>query len=156
MYYVENSHEALIPPEIFQKVQEMIAQRAEKYASPSLEKLTVYPFTSLITCAKCGKHFRRKTVRGKPIWICPVFNNEGKDVCAAKQIPEEILEEITADMDMENVAGITADDGNRLLFHFTDGTVTERIWRDRSRSKSWTDEMWQKAIDRTKARNQKK
>lgn len=154
MYYVEKAHEAIIPSETFQKVQEMIAQRAEKYAPPSLEKPAVYPFTSLITCAKCGKHFRRKIVRGKPIWICPVFNNEGKDACAAKQIPEEILEEITADM--ENVAGITADDGNRLLFHFNDGTVTERIWRDRSRSESWTDEMRQKARERTKARNQKK
>lgn len=156
MYYVEKAHEAIIPSETFQKVQEMITQRAEKNAPPSLEKPAVYPFTSLITCAKCGKHFRRKTVRGKPIWICPVFNNEGKDVCAAKQIPEEILEEITADMDMENIAGITADDGNQLLFHFTDGTVTERTWRDRSRSESWTDEMRQKARDRTKARNQKK
>lgn len=57
---------------------------------------------------------------------------------------------------MENVAGITADDGNRLLFHFTDGTVTERTWRDRSRSESWTDEMRQKARDRIKARNRKK
>lgn len=93
-------------------------------------------------------------MRGKPIWICPVFNNEGKDACAAKQIPEEILEEITADM--ERIAGITADDGNRLLFHFTDGTVTERTWCNRSRSESWTDEMRQKARDRTKARNQKK
>ena len=155
MYYVENAHEAIIPSETFQKVQEMITQRAEKYAPPSLEKSAVYPFTSLITCAKCGKHFRRKTVRGKPIWICPIFNNEGKDACAAKQIPEEIIEEITADMDMENIAGITADDGNRLLFHFTDGTVTERIWCNRSRSESWTDEMRQKARERTKARNQK-
>jgi len=154
MYYVENAHEAIIPSEIFQKVQEMITQRAEKYAPPSLEKPAVYPFTSLITCTKCGKHFRRKIVRGKPIWICPVFNNEGKDACAAKQIPEEILEEITADM--ERIAGITADDGNRLLFHFTDGTVTERTWCNRSRSESWTDEMRQKARDRTKARNQKK
>lgn len=152
MYYVENAHEGIIPPEIFQKVQEMIAQRAEKYAPPPLEKPAVYPFTSLITCAKCGKHFRRKTVRGKPIWICPVFNYEGKGACAAKQIPEEI----TADIDMERIAGITADDGNRLLFHFNDGTVTERIWRDRSRSESWTDEMRQKARERTKARNQKK
>lgn len=96
----------------------MIAQRAEKYAPPATEGPVTYRFTSIITCAKCGKHFRRKLVRGKPIWICPTFNYEGKAACPAKQIPEEILEEITADMDMERLTGITADDGNRLLFHF--------------------------------------
>ncbi len=155
MYYVENAHEAIIPPETFQKVQEMIAQRAERYAPPVVEKPLAYPFTSLITCARCGKHFRRKTVRGKPIWICPTFNYEGKAVCSAKQIPEEILEEITTDVDMERITGITADNGNRLLFHFSDGTVTEKIWRDRSRSESWTEEMRQKAREQTKARNLK-
>lgn len=156
MYYMENAHEPIIPPETFKRVQEMIAQRAEKYAPPATKSPLTYRFTSLITCAKCGKHFRRKLVRGKPIWICPTFNYEGKAACPAKQIPEEILEEITADMDMERLTGITADDGNQLLFHFTDGTVTERTWCNRSRSESWTDEMRQKARERTKARNQKK
>ncbi len=156
MYYVENAHEAIIPPETFKKVQEMITQRAEKYAPPATKSPLTYRFTSLITCAKCGKHFRRKLVRGKPIWICSTFNYEGKAACPAKQIPEEILEEITADMDMERLTGITADDGNRLLFHFSDGTAAEKIWRDRSRSESWTDEMRQNARARTKARNQNK
>lgn len=156
MYYVENAHEPIIPPETFKRVQEMIAQRAEKYAPPATKSPLTYRFTSLITCAKCGKHFRRKLVRGKPIWICPTFNYEGKAACPAKQIPEEILEEITADMDMERLTGITADDGNQLLFHFSDGTAAEKIWRDRSRSESWTDEMRQNARARTKARNQNK
>ncbi|MBQ7580667.1 MAG: recombinase family protein [Clostridia bacterium] len=156
MYYVENAHEPIIPPETFKRVQDMIAQRAEKYAPPATDIPLTYRFTSLITCAKCGKHFRRKLVRGKPVWICPTFNYEGKAACPAKQIPEEILEEITADMDMERFTGITADDGNRLLFHFSDGTTAEKIWRDRSRSESWTDEMRQNARAHTKARNQKK
>ena len=60
MYYVENAHEAIIPFEIFQKVQEMITQRAENMRRRLLKKPAVYPFTSLITCTKCGKHFRRK------------------------------------------------------------------------------------------------
>lgn len=77
MYYVENAHEPIIPLEIFRRVQKMITQRAEKYAPPATESPLTYRFTSLITCAKCGKHFRRKLVRGKPVWICPTFNYEG-------------------------------------------------------------------------------
>lgn len=156
MYYVENAHEPIITPEDFQKVQSVMAQRAEKYAPHSSGNTKTYAFTSLITCAKCGRHFRRKTVRGKPIWICPTFNYEGKAACDAKQIPEEILNETTADLDVNAISEITADSGNRLIFRFKDGAETERIWCDRSRSESWTDEMREKARQKTKARNMKK
>ncbi len=148
MYYVENAHEPIIPPETFQNVQRMIAERAKKYGPTTLEKPTSYPFTSLITCAKCGKHFRRKTVRGKPIWICPTFNYEGKAACATKQIPEDILTGITDNMDMEQITGITACDGNRLLFQFADGTTVEKTWKNRSRAESWTKEMKEAARQR--------
>lgn len=40
MYYVENAHEPIIPPETFRRVQEMIAQRAEKYAPPATKTST--------------------------------------------------------------------------------------------------------------------
>lgn len=94
--------------------------------------------------------FRRRQIRrgfckctGPKWWLCDMDCGVCEFQCANSRY-------------MENVAGITSDDGNRLLFHFTDGTVTERTWCNRSRSESWTDEMRQKARDRTKARNQKK
>ena len=156
MYYVENAHEAIIPPETFRKVQSIMSERAEKYAPSECKPALRYPFTSLITCAKCGKHFRRKTTKTAVFWICPTYNRFGKAACAAKQIPEESLEAVTSDIDLEQVTGITADDGNRLLLHFSDGSVVEKVWRDRSRSESWTEEMRQKAREQMIERNQKK
>lgn len=85
---------------------------------------------------------------------CTTFNNIGKNACASKQIPETTLEKLTENIDMSTVTGITADDGNRFIFHFKDGGFVEKRWRDRSRSESWTDEMRQRAAEQTKARYQ--
>lgn len=60
MYYVENAHESIIPSEAFRRVQEMISQRAEKDAPPATESPLTYRFTSLITCAKCGRTSEEK------------------------------------------------------------------------------------------------
>ena len=118
-----------------------------------LEGRVCYPFTGMIVCAKCGKHYRRKTTASGIVWICATYNVYGKEKCASKQIPETKLEEITADVDLGSVEKIIADDGNRLLICFKDGTEVERIWKDRSRSESWTDEMRKAAGKRAKERS---
>lgn len=154
MYHAEKTHEAIIDIALFNRVQEIIAERTARFAPPKLDAKPVYPFSSLITCAKCGSHFRRKTTATGPVWICTTFNNIGKNACASKQIPETTLEKLTENIDMSTVTGITADDGNRFIFHFKDGGFVEKRWRDRSRSESWTDEMRQRAAEQTKARYQ--
>ena len=114
-----------------------------------------YPFSSLITCAICGKHFIRKHTRTGPTWICGTLKQKGKTACPSKQIPEATLLKITADMDMSRITGITADNGNRLKLYLDDGTVIEKQWLDRSRAESWTDEMKQQAAEHAKKRYQK-
>ena len=51
------------------------------------------------------------------------------------------LEKLTTDLDLSQIAGITANNGNQLVFHFLDGHECTRRWEDRSRSESWTAEM---------------
>lgn len=58
-YIAENTHEAIITEEQFSAVQEEISRRAAKYRSDKSSAVT-YPFTRLITCGICGKHYRRK------------------------------------------------------------------------------------------------
>ena len=155
MYHARNTHEAIIDIEVFQQAQEIMEERAARYAPTVKKSRTVYPFTSLITCAGCGKHYRRKVTKTGPVWICPTFNDKGKTACPSKQIPEAALIALTEEMDMSRIAEITADNGNRLIFRFEDGQILEKRWADRSRSESWTEEMRKKAGEQTKARHEK-
>ena len=129
-----------------------------------------YPFTGLIVCGECGKHYRRKiTASGtkyeKPVWICATFNMKGKDACASQQIPEAILLEKTrevlrdslpektlAEVDWdelsnlwEYIAQIVVPRRNRLIYVLTDGREVPVTWENPSRSQSWTPEMREQA-----------
>ena len=111
-----------------------------------------YPFSSLIVCAHCGKHYRRKITATGPVWICSTYNYKGKAACPSKQIPETTLTALTADLDIGDLTEIIAEDRNMLIFRFKDGKKAVKRWQDRSRAESWTPEMKeaarQKAIER--------
>lgn len=154
MYHALGTHEAIISLEDFNRAQEELARRKETYTAPS-STCSVFPFTSLITCAKCGKKYQRKIRKTGVSWICSTYNHEGKAACPSKQIPEKTLYSLTENMDLGRVTEIVADDGNRLSFHFSDGTVVEKVWRDRSRAESWTPEMRERAREQSIARCKK-
>lgn len=149
-YHATETHEAIIPLDIFEATQAEIARRAEKHAR-SISRETPYPFTGLLICGNCGKHYRRKITVTQPVWVCDTYNTLGKAACASKQIPESTLTAVTAevlgtdtiDTDFIHalIVEIRTESGNRLVFHFNDGGTVERIWKDHSRSESWTDEM---------------
>lgn len=154
-YHAANTHEAIISLETFQQVQEEMQRRAKKYAHPRLK--TDYPFSGLIVCAGCRKHYRRKTTAGGPVWICGTYNAKGKAYCAAKQIPEAILEQITLEVldetelapDLhDKISAIHADKNNTLTYIFPSGETVTKHWKDRSRADSWTEEMKQVARER--------
>lgn len=154
MYHAEGTHEAIISLEDYQAVQAEIAKRAKKYAPVGKFFTGRYPFSSLITCAHCGKHYRRKITATGPVWICSTYNYQGRAACPSKQIPEPTLTAMTADLDIGDLTEIIAEDGNTLVFRFKDGRKAVKRWHDRSRAKSWTPEMKeaarQKAIERNK------
>ena len=154
MYHVSNTHEPIISIEDFNLAQEELKRRCDSYAPPPRKK-AAYPFTSLITCANCGKHFRRKVTHSGPVWICPTYNRIGKAACPSRQIPETVLLELTNNIDLRRVRGITAANGNQLLISLDDGTCTETEWQLPSRSDSWTAEMRQKAAAQAEERNRK-
>ena len=142
-YHVEGAHEAIIELDTFEAVQEEIERRAEYYAPT--KKAASYPFTGLIECATCGKHYRRKTTASGVIWVCTTYNTHGKKACASKAIPESTLYELTADIPMGDLTAIQAEKDNTLVFCFKDGLQTVKRWKDRSRAESWTDEMKERA-----------
>lgn len=156
-YHVEESHEPIIDMDTFNAVQEEKARRAARFNRKPQPKET-YPFTGLMVCEICGKNYRRKVTKTGPVWVCGTFNSMGKAACASKQIPEETLQQITAEVlntdsfepdSLCRVSSILVCRENRLTFRFHNGTEITRQWKDRSRSQSWTDEM--KAAARQKA-----
>lgn len=152
-YHVVDSHEAIIPREQFNAVQEEIQRRAEKHTHPGVSPKT-YPFTGMVVCAGCGRHYRRKVTRGGPVWICSTFNTLGKRYCPSKAIPERTLLEIAAQVaPLDKITAITARNGNLLEFTMEDGTTTVKQWQDRSRAESWTEEMRKAAGERRRRQN---
>lgn len=59
MYYIENTHEAIISrDDFFDAVQEMIDMRKKIHYSAA--PTTSYPFSKIIKCSVCGQTFSRK------------------------------------------------------------------------------------------------
>ena len=155
-YLAENIHEAIIDIETFEKVQSEIKRRAQKY-DRSYDGNKTYPFTGLLKCDNCGKHYRRKITKTQAVWMCAGYLTLGKEYCPSKQIPETVLEDQVQAVtdDIKAVKEIIVADKNTLHFVMKDGRTITRKWKDRSRSESWTPEMReaarQRAIERRKS-----
>ena len=160
-YFVEDDHPAVVSRQTFMAVQDELKRRAEENEKPVG---STSAFTAKIRCACCGKNYRRKTTPHNIVWCCSTYNSKGKKYCPdSKVIPEETLKRAAAeimradtfsDEDFEKkVSFIEAHSGNLLRFHLADGSTAEYVWKDRSRSESWTDEMKAAAGRKTKERN---
>lgn len=167
MYYVENSHEAIISAETFERAQQELECRAKKLKPRA--KAPQYIFTSLIHCGLCGKHFHRGIVKNKstkPVWACSTSYTYGKNACPAQRIPEYILldktsevlgiDELSRESLLEHITEILVPGHNRLVYVFRDGHTQEVTWQYPSRRELWTEEMRQKARENAPKREERK
>ena len=143
-YHVENAHEPIIDLETFRKVQAEIKARAEKWVYCT--DYSRFPFTGLLVCEHCGKHYRRRINHGRHFWNCATTLVQGKAKCNTKMIPETELIRISEELvgsadDLPILVDKVLVDSNRLRFLFKNGTEVERGWKERSRTDSWTPEM---------------
>ena len=153
-YHATNTHEPIIDINTYNAVQLEMYRRAQKYGKQQTSGK--YPFSGTITCALCGKHYRRKVTATGPVWICSTYNTHGKAACPSKAIPESTLMEIAATVSATGeITAVTAHNDNTLEFTLADGTVTVKQWQDRSRAASWTAEMRAAAGEKTRERNVK-
>ena len=155
-YHAVDTHEAIIDLATFEAVQEELARRAEHYSGKK-PTVATYPFSGLIVCDGCGKHYKRKTTATGIVWICSTYNTHGKKACAdSKAIPESILYELTSNISISDLTAIRAEKDNTLIFCFKNGSQTVKRWQDRSRRESWTEEMKEKARQKALAQHSKK
>ena len=160
MYHIQDSHEAIIPLEQFNAVQEEISRRAEKHSRPHQNK-GKYPFSGILVCGECGKHYLRKNTATGAVWICTIYSSKGKAACPSKRIPENTLiattMEVAGNLDAlrSKITAVKVEKDNTLVFCFKDGTETVKRWQDRSRAESWTPEMRAAAAEKTRERKRR-
>lgn len=154
-YHVQGAHEPIIDIDTWSAVQDEFTRRAESHALRGVKQKT-YPFTGIITCGNCGKHYHRKVTHAGVIWICVTYNHFGKEACPSKAVPEPVLEEFAEEITDGKITAVRVEDANRLVFIMADGSEIIKQWKDRSRSKSWTPEMREAARQRALARRKTK
>ena len=83
-YYTEQTHQAIISKEVFDKAQELCLWRAQREVR-SKEK---YPLSLMIVCGECGTPFARRATRnGRVFWVCRKHDDRAAD-CPVGRIPE--------------------------------------------------------------------
>ena len=84
-YFAINTHPPIITQEMFDKTQELLASRKEKYFSK--REINVLPPPGVIYCGYCGVHTRKKTINGKCYHICRNHDVDSR-ACPIPGIPE--------------------------------------------------------------------
>ena len=96
-YFMEDSHEAIIPKDEWQAVQ-MEFERRDVYR----EEIGLYafgndssPFSGRLVCSHCGKPYRRCgwSRNGKKFWMCASKKAKDASACSAENIFEESIVE---------------------------------------------------------------
>ena len=99
-YYVENSHEPIVPRDLYMQVQEEMVRRANLHSGENRKKRVYsskYALSSIVYCPKCGEIYRRIAWnnRGKrsTVWRCCTRVEHGPEGCDAPTIQESDLQE---------------------------------------------------------------
>ena len=98
-YYVENSHDPIIPKELFMRVQEEMARRAklETNVGRRRQYSGKFALSNIVYCAHCGEVFQRThwDIHGKKkiVWRClsRIHKKKSKIDCPARTVNETDL-----------------------------------------------------------------
>lgn len=118
-YYIEDNHEAIIPKELFNRVQEEKARRAAIYRSAGKKDTPVkgkysskYVLSDIMICAECGQPYRRQIWKkygvSKAVWRCDNRLKHGSKRCKhSPTLKEESLHEAI----MASINSVVEDQG---------------------------------------------
>ena len=146
MYYVEDTHEAIISREIFIAVTGEIRKRKELgvFIMPKANRRC---FTQKIKCEKCGNNYIRtyKTPTNAN-WRCSSNRKYGAKGCRSIGINEEQLKILSAfvmsDKEFDEgsfnkeVDHITGYGDGKFTFHFVDGRSLTQFWDSMKRARN--------------------
>lgn len=99
-YYVENSHEAIIPSNLYMQVQKEILRRTNLHSGANRKKRVYsskYALSSIVSCPNCGDIYRgiAWNNRGKRsfVWRCVSRVEHGPSRCDAPTVGETELQQ---------------------------------------------------------------
>ena len=87
-YIVENTHEAIIDRDTFDKVQRLLLR--DTRTAP--QKKQIYLFSGFLRCADCGKAMTRSKVGGTVYYYCRTYKDQSKSACTKHTIKHNRLE----------------------------------------------------------------
>jgi len=100
-YYVENNHEAIIPKDIFLRVQEELVRRRVVKTSANGKKRSYscnHCFAQIVICGECGEMFRRIHWNNRGcksvVWRCISRLEPTGQECHARIVNEMVLENV--------------------------------------------------------------
>ncbi len=155
---IENCHEAIIPADEWQKVQELIDRR------PTIMEGNNCPFYNLfhgiVYCATCGKSMQvryekvgrtsknrftgeERTPIDKAYYICQTYNRMGKDVCSSHKIEARDLYDLVL-RDIQEMAALALKDADAFY---------QRLSNRMERQYMADTTQMQKEIERLEVRN---
>ena len=88
-FIVENTHEAIVSREEFQRVQELL--RRDTRTAPGEQ--TLYLFSGFLRCGDCGKAMCRSKAKGIVYYFCRTYKEQLKTACTKHSIRHSVLEE---------------------------------------------------------------
>jgi hypothetical protein len=132
-YYVENSHEAIIPKEFFLQAQEELHRRNNIYTGTDKSKRlysSKYALSTITFCGDCGDIYRRVywNIHGRKefVWRCVTRIEQGPEVCKNRTVKEAELYDVVMTAINRLLAG--GDNMIRILeenIHAVIGDTTE-------------------------------
>ena len=87
-YIVQNTHEAIIDKETFEKAQKL--HQRDTRVCPNKRK--VYTFSGLLRCADCKKAMTRKSAKNIVYYSCSTYSRKLKTACTKHTIRGDVLE----------------------------------------------------------------
>lgn len=99
-WYISEDHPAIIPPEEWDKVQDILAQRHTEFytKTPPLStgaprsSHSRYPLTGLLHCPHCGGLLTHKWSKTNEFWVCRKVLKEGASTCKGIWLPASATE----------------------------------------------------------------
>lgn len=85
-YYVEESHEPIIPKEKYYRVQELLQWR-NRNMQEQKERIR-QPLSGKLKCAECDTPFLRKPLKNQIAWVCKKHNLDARD-CPVPNVKED-------------------------------------------------------------------